>query len=63
MTARLIIGKRGKQMTNEAQPLVCGHTWTTGTGPDDPHDTGIHACAYPPLHGWAAHHCRCGERS
>lgn len=44
---------------------ACWEQWTTGDGPDDPHDTGIHHCfrnighhLYPELS--TVHKCRCG---
>lgn len=37
----------------------CRHTWTTGTGPSDPNDTGVHMCVLPTTH---EHLCNCGHR-
>lgn len=45
-------------MTSEA---VCGVQWVTGTGPDDPSDTGIHDCTHPQGHR-GLHFCQCGAK-
>jgi hypothetical protein len=37
---------------------TCGRRWTTGSGPDDPTDTGIHACARCSDHD-GEHECKC----
>lgn len=38
---------------------TCPHSWTTGTGPDDPADTGVHMCIMPGSHD-SNHLCQCG---
>ena len=38
---------------------ICGYQWTTGAGPDDPADTGIHRCERT-KHGSGEHACACG---
>lgn len=40
----------------------CNYQWTTGTGPDDLDDTGVHCCAYRPFHSDSWHYCRCGAK-
>jgi hypothetical protein len=40
--------------------LRCGYQWTTGSGPDDPDDTGVHLCERPADHDPSEHLCRCG---
>ncbi len=42
-------------------PVVCGQQWTTGYGPDDPDDTGVHMCAQPPNHDREEHLRQCGS--
>lgn len=37
---------------------TCNHGWTTGSGPDDPADTGVHRCACRPGHD-GSHECKC----
>lgn len=43
----------------------CDHSWTTGTGPDDPRDTGIHRCMKHVSHTKDItnddHQCCCGN--
>ena len=39
---------------------TCTARQTTGTGPDDPKDTGIHTCVDLPDHSAGAHLCNCG---
>jgi hypothetical protein len=38
----------------------CNHWWTTGTGPDDPRDTGHHRCILLAGHEGTFHGCFCG---
>jgi hypothetical protein len=37
---------------------TCGYQWTTGSGPDDPVDTGVHKCVRT-SHGREEHVCAC----
>lgn len=45
----------------------CGFHWTTGNGPEDPNDTGIHTCLKPTRHIHDItddeHQCCCGANT
>jgi hypothetical protein len=49
-------------MKSSSAPSMCGYQWTTGYGPDDPDDTGVHKCVRPERHGEQRHVCSCGRR-
>ena len=42
-------------------PGMCGHQWTTGYGPGDPADTGVHLCGRSVSDGHTEHLCECGS--
>jgi hypothetical protein len=57
---------RGRPLWHKVGALAsgdCWHQWTTGTGPDDPADTGIHTCVLATGHTPETHHCRCGQQA
>ena len=49
-------------MESTGAPGACGYQWTTGHGPGDPDDTGVHQCVRPLRHGEENHLCSCGGR-
>lgn len=53
------LGMRLTLVPHDAHVIIkCLHTWTTGTGPGDPKDTGVHTCQREGHH--VEHRCTCG---
>lgn len=53
------LGMRLTLVPHDAHVIIkCLHTWTTGTGPGDPNDTGVHTCQREGHH--VEHRCTCG---